>query len=130
MKYSQGDIILLPYPFTDLSNTKQRPAVIISKDSVNKQNFIVAKITSVIRGDRFSFPIAPIDIDRELKYDSEVRTNEVFTVSKTLIIKKFASFKKESIKRLTEDIKDNIFIKIVSKISFDIFSIVMDTYCL
>jgi mRNA interferase MazF len=108
MKYSQGDIILLPYPFTDLSNTKQRPAVIISKDSVNKQNFIVAKITSVIRGDRFSFPIAPIDIDRELKYDSEVRTNEVFTVSQTLIIKKFASFKKESIKRLTEDIKDNI----------------------
>jgi mRNA interferase MazF len=44
MKYNQGDIVLLPYPYTDLSNTKQRPAVIISKDSVNKQNCIVAKI--------------------------------------------------------------------------------------
>lgn len=81
MKYNQGDIILLPYPFTDLSNTKQRPAVIISKDAVNKQNYIVAKITSVIRGDKFSFPITPTDIDRELKYESEVRTNEIFTVS-------------------------------------------------
>lgn len=30
----------------------------------------------------------------------------------------------------TKNIKDNIFIKIVSKISFDIFSIVMDTHCL
>jgi mRNA interferase MazF len=49
MKYNQGDIILLPYPYTDLSNTNQRPAVIISKDAVNKQNYIVAKITSVIR---------------------------------------------------------------------------------
>ena len=108
MKYNQDDIILLPYPYTDLSNTKQRPAVIISKDSVNKQNYIVAKITSVIRRDRFSFPITPTDIDRELKYESEVRTNEVFTVSHTIIIKKFASFKKEPLKSLTESVKDNI----------------------
>jgi mRNA interferase MazF len=108
MKYYQGDIILLPYPFTDLSNTKQRPAVIISKDSINKQNYIVAKITSVIRGDKFSFPITQTDIDRELRYESEVRTNEVFTVNNSIIIKKFASFKKEPLKLLTEIIKDNI----------------------
>jgi mRNA interferase MazF len=108
MKYKQGDIILLPYPYTDLSNTKQRPAVIIAKNSVNKQNYIVAKITSVIRGDKFSFPITSTDIDRELKYESEVRTNEVFTISPNIIIKKFASFKKEPLKRLIENIKDNI----------------------
>lgn len=108
MKYYQGDIIFLPYPYTDLSNTNQRPAVIISKNSVNKHNYIVAKITSVIRGDKFSYPIAPSDIDRELKYESEVRTNELFTVSPTIIIKKFASFKKAPLKRLTENIKDNI----------------------
>ena len=108
MKYKQGDIILIPYPYTDLSNTKQRPAVIISKDSVNYRNYIVAKITSVIRGDKFSFSIAPKDIDRKLKYESEVRTNEVFTISPSIIIKKFASFKKEPLKRLTEKSKDNI----------------------
>ena len=28
--YKQGDIVLLPYPFSDLSNSKPRPAVIIS----------------------------------------------------------------------------------------------------
>lgn len=33
-------------------------------------------------------------------------------------------------KYISEDIKDNIFIKIISKISFDIFSIIMDTYYL
>jgi mRNA interferase MazF len=108
IKYKQGDIILLPYPYTDLSNTKQRPAVIISKDSANKLHYIVAKITSVIRDDKFSFPIAPTDIDRELKYVSEVRINEVFTVSPSIIIKKFASFRKESLIRLTEQIKDHI----------------------
>jgi mRNA interferase MazF len=108
MKYNQGDIILIPYPFTDLSKTKQRPAVIISKDIANSQHYIVAKITSVIRGDKFSFPIAANDIDRELKYESEVRTNELFTVSQSIIIKKFAAFKRAPLQQLTGMIKDNI----------------------
>lgn len=108
MKYHQGDIVLLPYPYTDLSEIKQRPAVIISKDAINKQNYIVAKITSVIHADNFSFPIAPSDINQELRFDSEVRTNELFTVNAAIIIKKFASFKKESLRRLIDCIKDNI----------------------
>lgn len=107
-KYKQGDIILIPYPYTNLSNTKQRPAVIISKDSANRNHYIVAKITSVIREDNFSFKIDSEDIDKELKYPSEVRTNELFTVSPTIIIKKFASLNKESLKRLTEKIKEHI----------------------
>ncbi len=94
MKYNQGDIILLPYPSTDLSKTKQRPAVIISNDATNKQNYIIAKITSVIRGEQFSFLITPNDIDRELKYTSEVRTNELFTVSPSIIIKNLHPCKK------------------------------------
>lgn len=105
MKYKQGDIILLPYPYTDLSNTKQRPAVIVSNDSANKHHFIVAKITSVIRDDKFLFSIEHTDIDRELKYVSEVRINELFTVSPSIVIKKFASFRREPLKRLTEHIK-------------------------
>ncbi|MCB9225930.1 MAG: type II toxin-antitoxin system PemK/MazF family toxin [Chitinophagales bacterium] len=54
-KYNQGSIVLIPYPYTDLSNTKKRPVVIISKDSINKENYIVSKITSVIRNDQFTF---------------------------------------------------------------------------
>lgn len=107
-KFKQGDIVLLPYPYTDLSNTKQRPAVIISRDSINKHIFIVAKITSVIRADEFSFLITPPDIDANLKYESEIRTNELFTVHSSLIIKKFSSLKKESLKKLTNRIKENI----------------------
>lgn len=106
-KYSQGDIVLIPYPYTDLSNTKQRPVVIISKNSVNKQNFIVAKVTSVNRNDHFSFPIRTEDVDVKLKYKSEARTNEVFTLHRSLIIKKFATMEKEALKRLVEKISDN-----------------------
>jgi mRNA interferase MazF len=108
MKYKQGDIVLIPFPFSDLSATKQRPAVIISKDSINHQNYIVAKITSVIRADRFAVAIAPNDTDNALKVPSEVRTNEIFTVHESIIIKKFARFKSAPLKNLTERIKENI----------------------
>ncbi len=110
-KYKQGDIVFLPYPYTDLSDTKQRPAVIISRDAINGQNYVVAKITSVIREDMFSFPIAPPDIDVNLRYRSEVRTNEIFTVHASLIIKRFASFRKETLIKLTDKIKGNISVK-------------------
>lgn len=108
MKYQQGDIVLIPYPYTDLSGSKQRPAVIVSRESANKGNYIVAKITSVIRSDAFSFQISPSDIDRELKSKSEVRTNELFTVSESIIIKKFGSFKRPPLERLLSRIGENI----------------------
>jgi mRNA interferase MazF len=43
--YKQGDIVLLPYPYSDLSTSKPRPAVILSKESF-EGDFLVAKITS------------------------------------------------------------------------------------
>lgn len=35
INYRQGDVILVPFPFTDLSTIKQRPALIISADLFN-----------------------------------------------------------------------------------------------
>lgn len=108
MKYNQGDIILLPFPYTDLSKIKQRPAIIISSNSINHNNYIVAKLTSVIRSDKFSFPITPLGIDRELKFESEVRTNEIFTVSSEIIIKKFATLNQTSLKQLIDQVRNNL----------------------
>lgn len=108
-EYSQGDIILIQFPYSDLSNSKQRPAVIISKHTSRFGNFIVAKITSVEHNDRFSFNIELSDTDRPLPKKSEVRTNELFTVNRSLIRReRLCSFTHNSLCRLTEKIKGNI----------------------
>lgn len=36
MTYKKWDIVLLPFPYTDLSSTKKRPAVIISPETYNR----------------------------------------------------------------------------------------------
>lgn len=46
--YRQGDIVLIPFPYSDLSATKQRPVLVLSNTNYNKMqsDLVVAAITS------------------------------------------------------------------------------------
>ena len=48
--YKGGDIVLVPFPFTDLSAIKQRPALVTSPDRLNdaRPDLVVVAITSQI----------------------------------------------------------------------------------
>ncbi len=48
--YEPGDILLVPFPFTDQTTAKQRPAVVLSSESYNLSHpdLILAPITSKI----------------------------------------------------------------------------------
>lgn len=51
MAHSIGDVVLVPFPFTDQSSTKKRPAVIISSSAYNagRRGLIIMAITSQVR---------------------------------------------------------------------------------
>jgi len=52
MAYQFGDIVLVPFPFTDQSATKQRPGVVISGPAYNRvrRDLILMAVTSQVRG--------------------------------------------------------------------------------
>jgi mRNA interferase MazF len=49
--YSFGDVVLVPFPFTDQSGLKKRPAVIVSSAAYHAQrrDLVIMAITSQIR---------------------------------------------------------------------------------
>ena len=51
MAHSFGDVVLVPFPFTDQSGAKKRPAVIVSGNSYNaaRRDLVIMAITSQVR---------------------------------------------------------------------------------
>jgi len=49
--YDFGDVVLIPFPFTDQSTSKKRPGVIISSASYHRErpDLLLAPITSQLR---------------------------------------------------------------------------------
>lgn len=51
MSYSFGDVVLVPFPFTDQTSVKKRPAVIVSSNAYNadRRDLVIMAITSQLR---------------------------------------------------------------------------------
>jgi len=98
--YKQGDIVLVPIPFTDLTSSKKRPVLILSNNNYNntKEDIIVAAITSNLYDGNYSIMITNDDmVDGNLLRDSCVRADKLYTLSQSLIIKKFGKLRNETI---------------------------------
>lgn len=50
-RFSVGDVVLVPFPFTDQSGTKKRPAVVVSRRGYNasRRDIVIMAITSQVR---------------------------------------------------------------------------------
>lgn len=99
--YSQGDIVLIPVPFSDLTNRKQRPVLIISNDDYNKntEDIVVVAITSQLKDLDYSVVIVDDNLDEgTLKATSAVRADKVYTLSKNIVRKKFGKVSSEVMK--------------------------------
>ena len=106
--YNQGDILLIPIPFTDLSSSKRRPVLVISNFAYNEktEDIIVVAVTSNLEKKEYSI-ILKSDYMSEgyLKVDSCIRADKIYTLSKAIVIKKFGTVKKEIIDKIREKIE-------------------------
>lgn len=75
MAYRKGEVILVPFPFTDLSTTKVRPALVLTTEAYEQAtgSIIVAMITSVAHSTAFDYRLSDWKAAK-LLYPSWVRT--------------------------------------------------------
>lgn len=83
----KGTIVLTRFPFTNLSSSKRRPAVIVSKVNNNKQDVIVAFISSVIPRhlEETDFLLNNLDTDFN---NTGLRKSSVFKLNKLATLEK------------------------------------------
>ncbi|MDB4867888.1 MAG: growth inhibitor [Cohnella sp.] len=94
--YKQGDIVLIPFPYSDLSTTKQRPVLVLSNTNYNKEqsDLVVAAITSNLMNKSYTIQITADDLDEgQLRTTSVVRADKIYTFSHQIVIKKFGHLK-------------------------------------
>ncbi|MEJ7671820.1 MAG: type II toxin-antitoxin system PemK/MazF family toxin [Chitinophagaceae bacterium] len=88
----QRYIIIIPFPFSDLSGSKRRPAFVIA--SLPGDDIILCQITSRVRKDKFSITLSFADFKAgTLPVESYIRPNRIFTADKKIILRRAASAK-------------------------------------
>jgi mRNA interferase MazF len=84
--FKRGDLLLVPFPFTDLSATKRRPVLALTAaDSYG--DFVAIPVTSRPQSEH-GLPIAATDmLIGTLPATSWIRTNRIVTLNASLVVK-------------------------------------------
>ena len=100
--------MLVPFPFTDLTSSKKRPALVLSPDSFNaqQQDLVVVAITSQLTDSKDAVLLTARDFSAgTLPKTSIVKPTKLFTLHSTLIIKKVAVLKNEKIEEVLQAVR-------------------------
>jgi mRNA interferase MazF len=84
-QFIKGDVVVIPFPFTNLAGIKRRPAFVIT--NLPEDDIIICQITSKNKSDSFALPVTRTDfISGSLPVDSFIRPNKIFTADKNIIL--------------------------------------------
>lgn len=99
-RFVKGDIVVLPFPFSDLSSSKKRPAMVLANLLGN--DIILCQITSQFVKDTYAIALNDSDFTMgSLNKPSNIRPNRLFTADKNIIIRKRGTVKPDVFKKVT-----------------------------
>lgn len=107
MNVNQKEIVLLPYPFSDLQGAKVRPAIVVSNDFFNRKSAdcIMIPLTTVIKDEPYSIIINQEDLSSgKLLKSSRARADKVFAVKKDLITRKLGMVSDKTFEKIKVEI--------------------------
>ena len=104
-RFVKGDVVVVPFPFSDLSNAKRRPALVVA--DLKGDDLILCQITSQQVRDDYAIELTEEDFQfGSLKKESNIRPNRIFTADKGIILYRVG--------RLREKKLEEVIAKIIS----------------
>lgn len=98
-RFVKGDVVVLPFPYTDLSSVKKRPALVIA--ALKGNNIVLAQITTSKRDDEDLINLSKNDFSSGfLKYNCFIMASIIFTADGSKIDYKAGKLKQEKIKEV------------------------------
>ncbi|MBI4521861.1 MAG: type II toxin-antitoxin system PemK/MazF family toxin [Gemmatimonadetes bacterium] len=98
---SAGGIVLVPFPFSDLSQAKLRPAVALA--DAGRGDWILCQVTSNPYGDPRAVHLTPSSFGfGSLRADSYARPGKLFTASRELMVAEVATLSPEAHEHLID----------------------------
>jgi mRNA interferase MazF len=96
-----GEVVLVPFPFSDLSQSKVRPAVCLA--DAGQGDWILCQITSNPYGDPLAEPLDAPDSDTGgLLVASFARPGKLFTANETLFVRSVGRLNAGALQRLLD----------------------------
>ncbi len=106
-KFVKGDVVVVPFPFSDLTQAKRRPALVIS--ALEGDDLILSQITSQYTRDNYAISLTDKDFRTgSLKQPSNVRPNRIFTADSRIVLYRVGNLRVEKVNEITEKVIDII----------------------
>jgi len=98
-----GSVVLVPFPFSDLSQSKRRPAVVLA--SAERGDWILCQVTSKSYEDARAVKLTDDDFKHgSLRLVSYTRPAKLFNAHESLFASEAGVLSAESLKRITDEV--------------------------
>ena len=108
--YRQRDIVLVPFPFSDLSIQQVRPVLILSNDAYNQQSsdIVVCGLTTNLRPAPYSIIVDVADVEQPgtLRHKSRIKADTIASLEQSIIVKQIARLKLSVFRKIVTEIED------------------------
>jgi mRNA interferase MazF len=102
--FVRGDIVVVPFPFSNLQDFKRRPALVLADNGGN--DLILRQITSQNIKDGFAVSITSSDTYGKLLVDSNILPNKLFTIEKSVILYKIGTLIDNKLAKVLDKLSD------------------------
>ena len=102
-RFVKGDVVVVPFPFSDLSQAKRRPALAVAE--LDGDDLVLCQITSQAVRDWYAVILGDQDFESGgLRQVSNVRPNRLFTADARIILYSVGRLKPETLQAVVAKI--------------------------